>query len=168
MSNPRNELMALVDQIPDPGVKVFTQVMLEDHVPAHFWYKESSAGKYHPSDEHGKYGLLIHSIRVVKVGMIICDSRPELNRSVVMSSCTLHDMCRFGDVKKPAPYTLKSHPDLAAFIIREEGTDIIPEADAIAHAVETHMGRWGNIKPDNKTSWTVHLADNIASKMHTL
>lgn len=168
----KEELYELVGHIPSPLVQAFTQYVLSQ-APWHFWQNPSSAGKYHPKDEHGFEGLLLHTIRVGKVGLVICESADgRLDPNIIIPACVLHDICRYGKGivhgGTDSRYTLPEHPELAADLIRELGNGSGSFVDDIANAVETHTGRWGKIAPRNETEWAVHYADCIAAKSHLL
>ena len=94
--NKKEELYSLTEHIPSPVSRAFTTYCLSQ-APWQFWQKPSSAGKYHPPDEHGLDGLLLHTIRVVKVGLVICDSADgRLDPNIILPACVLHDICRYG------------------------------------------------------------------------
>ena len=155
----RGRLFMMVGQITDPVVNTTTMVILQS-IPEYFWRKPSSAGKHHPSDEHGDGGLALHTLRVARVCWTLCNSRPDVNADVLLSAGILHDIGRYGLGENPSQYTLPDHPDIAAAYIREYGDGLIEE---VACAVETHSGRWGRIHPRNETEWLVHYADCIAA-----
>lgn len=166
----RDELYALLDHVPSPVIRAFTEFTLSQ-APWTFWQRPSSAGKHHPPDEHGHEGLLLHTIRVVKVGLVICDSADgRLDPNVIIPACVLHDICRYGigvvHGGADERYSVREHPDLAATLIRRLGNGSGSFVEDIACAVETHTGRWGRIQPRNETEWAVHYADNIASTVH--
>lgn len=170
MITKKDQLLSLTEHIPDPVVQAFTLYCLSQ-APWTFWQKPSSAGKYHPKDEHGFEGLVLHTIRVVNVGLLICESAGgRLNPNTILPACFLHDICRYGigvvhsglDYKD-SQYSLPEHPELAATLIRKLGNGSGQFVNDIADAVETHTGRWGKIAPRNETEWAVHYADCIAA-----
>ena len=166
----KDELYSLIDHIPDPVTRSFTVYVLSQ-APWHFWQKPSSAGKYHPKDEHGFEGLLIHTIRVINIGLVICGSaQGRLDPNVILPACFLHDICRYGSGVvhggKDYDFSTPEHPELAAGLIRKLGGDSDGYVSDIANAVETHTGRWGKTAPRNETEWAVHYADCIAAKIH--
>lgn len=166
----KDELYMLLNYAPDPVTRAFTEYVLSQ-APWTFWQKPSSAGKYHPKDEHGHEGLLSHTIRVVKVGLIICDSaQGRLDPNIIIPACILHDICRYGigvaHGGADEQYSVKEHPELAATLIRRLGNGSGSFVAGIADAVETHTGRWGRIIPRNETEWVVHYADCIAANYH--
>ena len=166
----KDDLYRLVNFVPAPLVRAFTLYVLSQ-APWTFWQKPSSAGKYHPLDEHGFEGLLIHIIRVVNIGLVICESAEgRLDPSVIIPACILHDICRYGTgvlhSGKDSEYSVPEHPELAAELIRKLGDGSGKFVEHIARAVETHTGRWGKITPRNETEWAVHYADCIAANYH--
>lgn len=166
----KDDLYTLTEHIDNPLARSFTLYILSQ-APWHFWLKPSSAGKYHPPDEHGFEGLLLHTIRVVKVGLVICDSaQGRLDPNVVIPSCFLHDICRYGVGVAyggtDAEYSLPEHPALASGLIRTLGNSSGSFVTRIADAVEAHTGRWGKVIPRNDEEWAVHYADCIAANYH--
>lgn len=168
--NKKDQLLGLTEHIPDPVVRAFTLYGLSQ-APWTFWQKPSSAGKYHPKDEHGFEGLLLHTIRVVNVGLVICDSADgRLDPNIILPACFLHDICRYGigviHGGVDEQYSVREHPELGAMLIRRLGNSSGKFVNDIANAVETHTGRWGKIAPRNETEWAVHYADCIAANYH--
>lgn len=168
--NKKDQLLNLTEHIPDPVVRAFTLYVFSQ-TPWAFWQKPSSAGKYHPKDEHGYEGLLLHTTRVVNVGLVICESAEgRLDPNIILPACFLHDICRYGmgivHEGTDEQYSVKEHPELAARLIRRLGNGSGQFVDDIADAVETHTGRWGKIAPRNETEWAVHYADCIAANYH--
>ena len=166
----KDELYSLTTHIPDPVIRAFTLYVLSQ-TPWTFWQKPFSTGKYHPEDEHGFEGLLLHVIRVVKVGLVICDSAEgRLDPNIILPACVLHDICRYGigvlHGGADAEYSVPEHPELAATLIRRLGNGSGSFVTDIANAVETHTGRWGKTAPRNETEWAVHYADCIAANYH--
>jgi len=160
--NNYSTLFSLLEYIPTPAYRNFTEQVLLS-APTYFWTKPSSAGKYHPPDEHGLEGLLLHTIRVVRIGVILCDLSPRLDPNVVLPACFLHDTRRYGNTEKGSRYSLSNHPELAADFIKGFDSITIDTSD-IALAVETHTGRWGKASPRCENEWAVHYADCIAAK----
>ncbi len=108
----------------------------------------------------------MHTVRVVRIGIILCDStQPMLDPNVILPACFLHDIHRYGDSEPGAVFTLNEHPKLAADFIRRLGASggLNGYVDKIAAAVESHTGRWGRILPKTGEEWAVHYADNIAA-----
>jgi len=166
----KDELYQLTEHIPDPVIRAFTVYMLSQ-APWHFWQKPSSAGKYHPKDEHGFEGLLLHTIRVVGVGSVICESsQGRLDPNIILSACFLHDICRYGlgvvHGGEDSQFSVPEHPELAATLVRRLGDGSGGYVVDIASAVEAHTGRWGKNVPRNETEWAVHYADCIAANYH--
>ena len=66
-------LMDEIDLISNQQIKLFVRsVLLQAKT---FWKIPSSfSGKYHPVDEHGSGGNVLHTKRVVRVAQVISDS----------------------------------------------------------------------------------------------
>ena len=142
-----------------------------DKAPPHFWTKpSSSSGKYHPPDEHGEGGLVLHTIRVEKIAeILIGGSTAPLWVDAVRLAALLHDVARYGLEEEPDEHSNDSHPELAEkFLIRcwEEQFPALPPGflGVACQAIRRHMGRWGKHDPITPEDWIVHNADNIAAK----
>lgn len=160
-----------LESIKDDGIRNLTIECLK-RAPPYFWYKPaSSTGKYHHADENEFAGLLLHTKRVCKVGLILAEawvSTPPINLNIISSACLLHDIKKYGDGK--SQWTVKNHPELGAdFILKIykdlslvlPGQDIVEE---ISNCVRSHMGRWGLTYPEGDNYKIVHLADYIATQ----
>ena len=157
-----------INSISDIRVKALTRAVFQK-VPNYFFtLPASSSGKYHPPKERGPYGLVYHTKEVFRMGVIIQDAYTDVNLDEAKAAILLHDVGRYGLGKAHAPHTLTKHPDVAADLVLtvadEIGMNGSLAAERIASAVRRHMGRWGREKPKTNLDWTVHLADNIASK----
>lgn len=157
--------------INNDGILEFTKLVL-DATPPHFWTKPSSAGKYHPHDEHGIGGLVLHTKRVCQVAEILISSHGGLlpdKCDIIRSSCILHDVRRYGDQEEPEQYSVNNHDLLSAELTKKVwlyNQQLINSGIFydIYHAILSHMGRWGKYPPNSNIEWIVHESDNIASK----
>jgi len=182
------DLLPEIDLISEDAIKSFVRsVLLRSDV---FWKIPSSfSGKYHPSDEHGVGGNVLHTKRVVRLAMIMAESyslSPE-ETDIVLAACLLHDVCKgvvaseTGECRYDPmhPYTV------AKFIsyCQDEDKKFANEAQSstlflgeelvqsILRLVRCHLGPWSPVPetyPITYLDYIVHLSDNIASKIHTV
>lgn len=154
-----------------------------------FWGIPSSfSGKYHPPDEHDSGGNVLHTKRVVRVAMTIADSYSvtEEERDMVIAACLLHDTTKGVESKEEDmfhydpmhPYTVQRLVENAIKHDKEFGTDgastslfLSEEAvHTILRLVRCHLGPWSPVPetmPITYMDYIVHLADNVASKLHS-
>jgi len=134
----------------------------------------STSGKYHPIDELGPDGTIIHTKKVVTVAYELCRAMEcEHNRDEILAACIIHDLRKKGKVSTTG-HTLKEHPNLAAELVEEVQSDTQMLSNKsfkiIKNSVGYHYGQWGTdpwVKP--LTEYTleeqcVFLSDYIASK----
>ena len=153
-------------------VRDFASYLLQE-APDHFWTQPSSStGKYHPSDEHGDGGLALHSIRVKKAADILLSATlPLVEVYAVKLAALFHDVGRYGFEEEPQRYSLGSHAELGSVWFKAKAAFYLDKSQRLTEitniaskAILTHMGRWGNVRPETKEEWIVHYADMIASQ----
>jgi len=163
-----------LDLIEDLAIKEFTELCLiaaPDYIfldcPA------SSSGKFHPIDELGWDGVIIHTRKVVSVGYDLARGLDTADRQdEIVSACIIHDLRKQGITKKG--YTQNNHPKLAADLVAEVhfDTGIITNTsfEIIRSACGYHYGPWSKapwLKPLDQytpTELAVYMADYIASR----
>ena len=181
------DILEEINYIENDEVKSFVRsVMLK---AKSFWTIPSSfSGKYHPPDEHGEGGNLLHTKRVVRVARSICDSYTVTSdeRDMVMAACLLHDVTKgisssdddMFHYDPMHPYTVEALVKKAIEYDKEYSTDgssttlfLNEEAvHTILRLVRCHLGPWSPVPetyPITYLDYIVHLADNIASKIHS-
>lgn len=176
MSNDEEALRGEAEKILDRTLRSFALSCL-DRAPDYFWTKpSSSSGKYHPPDEHGEGGLVLHTSRVVKLSEILLKSAvPPVMVDSVRFAAIFHDVGRFGFEANPAEHSLKDHPELASKWLEEQVAHFLSkdrirdpifrmELNVAQRAIESHMGKWGGNPPSSKEDWIVHSADMVASQ----
>lgn len=170
-----SNLLFEVDQIKDPAVGLVA-IRCFRSLPEYFWkIPSSSSGKYHPEDEIKEGGLVLHTLRTIKVFKEMAPlhkfSQHEIDLGV--AALVLHDCCKAGMENEPVEHTLHEHPLLAAKFIKEHAPkECEKEAKQIASLVKTHMGQWNTSKyskvklpvPKTALQKAVHEADYIASR----
>lgn len=155
-------------------VKEFTKLCLSE-APDYFFTDcpASTTGKYHPIDELGADGTILHTKKVVTVAYILCRGLDcEKYRDQILSACIIHDLLKQG--KKKTGHTTKNHPALAAELVEQvqNATQLLDEEsyNIIRNGVGYHYGLWstGDWKKDIReftmTELCVYLSDYFASK----
>lgn len=163
-----------LDLIFDKKIKEFTKVCLMV-APSYVFLDcpASSSGKYHPIDELGWDGTIIHTKRVVTVAYDLCRGLScESNRDLIISACIIHDLRKQG--LERSGHTVKNHPDLGAQLAEEVSRDTgyLSEHQfaIIYNSVGYHYGPWSSGKwvklldDYTKEELCVYLADYTASK----
>ena len=182
------DLIEEINLISSTNIKSFVRSVLLKATD--FWKIPSSfSGKYHPIDEHGIGGNVLHTKRVVRIAKIISDSYilDQQERDLIYSASILHDVTK-GKRKDNSedcvydpfhPYTLDK---FVSWCIEEDkkytsegsSTTLYLDEDtiqSILRLVRCHLGPWSPIPetmPSTHAEMIVHLADNIASKLHNI
>jgi len=164
----RNTLGLQVRAIKNEEIRDVIEKVLKS-LPEGFWSRECSK-KFHPEDERGLHGNLIHTIRVAKVADRIVETTDNYStdeRDLVVGAAILHDCLRHGEFGS-SPWSEKDHPHLVRPFI-EKKVGITGEiVDKLCDIIETHMGQW-YYKPAPLNDLTpndiVHLADFLASQV---
>jgi len=184
-------LMPLIQEInliKNDDIKSFVRSVLIK--ASSFWEVPSSfSGKYHPPDEHGVGGNMLHTKRVVRTASVLCASYvlSDEESDVVIAACLLHDVTK--GIKREDeesfsydpmhPYTVQSFVEKCIAHDKEYGDDsgsttlfIQEEAiQTIMRLIRCHLGPWSPVPetyPITYLDYIVHLADNVASKLHIL
>ena len=163
ISDKEEAIKYLVEFIKDESLSEKIKNILNDEVPDYFWINpSSSSGKYHPSDERGKFGLVLHTCRVVKIVDDLCVAAQITgsNREELIAAAILHDSFKY-DLPPGNHHTVKLH-----CIIPGEQLSI---SDRINQSIRTHDGQWGI--PDewqyaDEYQQLLHYADYIASRSY--
>jgi hypothetical protein len=182
-------LMDEIDLISNQQIKLFVRsVLLQAKT---FWKIPSSfSGKYHPVDEHGSGGNVLHTKRVVRVAQVISDSYGLITqeKDVVYAACLLHDVTKgiaYDDNKEDFFYDPMHPYTVGAFVKKCQENDkkygsesasstlFLDEetVQSILRLVRCHLGPWSPIPETVPTTYMdmiVHLSDNVASKLHTI
>jgi len=133
----------------------------------------SSSGKFHPVDELGGDGTVIHTKRVFTLAYDYSRMLDvEHHRDEICSAALLHDMAKQGLDK--SGHTVKDHPQIMAGIIADVYNTGFKtkldknSANIIYWAVRNHYGPWSlDKKPIPQYSMeelAVYVADYTASK----
>ena len=133
----------------------------------------SSTGKFHPIDELGADGTVLHTKKVFTVAYQLSRGLEcESSRDEILAACLIHDLRKQG--MKKTGHTAKNHPQLAADLVQEvqDATQMLSEKsyNIIRNACGYHYGPWSSkawkkdLDKYTREELTVYLADYIASK----
>jgi hypothetical protein len=160
----RNFVIKVFDNVPDYGFKV----------------SASSTGKYHPVDERGNLGTVIHSRRVVKWAVIFAEAfelTDPKDLDIVVASSILHDLGKRGFGKEPSRWTLREHGSIMVGPMTRAREETGLDWDLftpIRECVKYHNGKWTEkevrkpLEEFTRHELCVHVADMSASRMHRL
>jgi len=135
--------------------------------PDYFWERPTtSTGKYHPEDERGKYGNVLHTKRVFIQYSNIASVDKDMDRlseyeySCGRSAALLHDMMKYGWPSDNNTHTQDDHDVIASEVAQHLG-DLPPE---VYNPISAHMAKWGEgKKPETLNEWLLHRADKAVS-----
>jgi len=163
-----------LDLIFDETIREFTRLCI-CAAPDYFFTDcpASSTGKFHPIDELGADGTILHTKKVFTVAYQLCRGLVcESSRDEILAACLIHDLRKQG--MKKSGHTAKNHPALAADLVKEvqDATQMLSNKSyqIIRNACGYHYGPWSSKiwfkELDTYTSeeLTVYLSDYIASK----
>lgn len=133
----------------------------------------STSGKYHPLDELGWDGTIIHTKKVFTVAYTLCRGLAcEDYRDEILSASIIHDLRKQGIVS--TGHTTKNHPELAALLVDEvqNATQLLSDTSykIIRGCVGYHYGPWSNgdwskdLTQYTSAELCVYLSDYVASK----
>ncbi len=191
MGKENEVLSTLLDEINlivDESIKSFVRsILIRNDL---FWKIPSSfSGKYHPSDEHGEGGNVLHTKRVVRIAWYMSESYSlsQEEKDIVIAACLLHDLCKgvheggSDDCRYDPmhPYTVGNFISSCQekdkkFASESESSTLFLSEDivqSILRLVRCHLGPWSPIPetyPITYLDYIVHLSDNIASKVHLI
>jgi len=135
---------------------------LENDVPEYFWINPSSSSrKYHINDEKSKFGLVLHTCRVVKVMVDLCISAQITgsDRDDLIVAAILHDAIKYGIPGNH--HTVSNHPNLVG--------EHLSISDKVNNLIRTHSGQWfnpGEWADADEHQRLLHQADYIASRSY--
>jgi hypothetical protein len=165
-----------LDLISKPIVREFTEACITASPDYVFEdCPSSSTGKYHPIDELGPDGTILHTKRVFALAYELSRGLDcEHNRDEICAAALLHDMAKRG--LKSSEHTVKDHPQimakLVASIYREKFQGKLSRESAliIYYGIFYHYGPWTS-RSDKKplSEYTpeelcVYVSDYVSSK----
>ena len=157
--------------IVDPDIKDFVKKCIA-FAPNYFWkIPSSSTGKYHPEDEHGEGGAVLHTKRVVRIVDDLCRNFDIKNkdRDCVISAAIMHDFCKNGFPSNTG-HTVDGHGTLWVNILNQVvNKDLVLNSEVtktISRLIACHMARFDIpfVETSNKLDLIIQVADYIVSR----
>jgi len=158
----------------DGNVREFTRICVVS-APDYFFTDcpASTTGKYHPIDELGADGTILHTKKVFTTAYALCRAMGcEEYRDQILSACIIHDLRKQGLTR--SGHTTKNHPALAADLVDEvQGATQLLDKNShgiIRNSVGYHYGLWSTkawfkpLKEYTPEELCVYLSDYVASK----
>lgn len=145
-------------------------IIVANSIPQYFFeIPASSTKKYHPVWANQKGGLVAHSLITMqwaKELLRLEGFNPEKQDEVMFASA-FHDAYKNG--LQNTNYTVSRHPQLGAENIYSILSYHLPKShtvdvDLIHRLIITHMGQWGEHKPQTSLEKLVAMADYCASR----
>jgi len=165
-----------LDLISQPEIRAFTEACIE--VSPDYVFEDcpsSSSGKYHPIEELGPDGTVLHTKKVFALAYELSRGLDcEHHRDEVCAAALLHDMVKQGLVK--SGHTVKNHPklmaELVASVYKEKFQDKLDRDSAliIYYGIFYHYGPWTSESVKKPLSaytpeeLCVYVADYVSSK----
>lgn len=179
-------LLPEIDLIASEEIRSFIRsILLKSTV---FWEIPSSfSGKHHPPDEHRESGNVLHTKRVVRVASILADSYSltDSEKDILIAAALIHDITKGVESDGSVKYD-PMHPYTVGKFVTEclqydktyandnhSSTIFIAEDElqSILRLVRCHLGPWSPVPetiPITYMDYILHVADNIASKIHAI
>lgn len=169
-----NIFLPELKRIYDPVIREFTKLCIM-HAPDYVFLDcpASSTGKYHPLDELGPDGNIIHTKKIFTLAYEMSRAMDcEYNRDLILSACLIHDLRKRGLTN--TGHTHRRHPEFAADLVDEvqEATQLLNEEqhNILRNCVGYHYGPWSyknwlkSIDEYTREELVLYLADYVASK----
>jgi HD superfamily phosphodiesterase len=166
--------------IRNEDIKKFVEEVFK-YIPEHgFTTTASTSMKYHPKDERGHLGNVVHSKKVVRWAHIYAEAfgaTDSLRLDILTASCVLHDLGRRGLGDKPSPHTLREHASIMTGPLEKVQAEVkldIRVFNSIKDCVRYHNGKWTEkeirkpLSEYTRLELLVHLADMAASRMYLI
>lgn len=172
-----NLLKDYCDLIHREDIKTDTiRLLNQPEVLEAFKYPSSISGLFHPQDEIGEYGLLLHSLRVCNFAIqlyrcIEDHSNNSLAYDILIASALLHDV-PYKNIEGVSNY--KHAYTNAEWYYKNSKLDKEIK-DRITSCILHHTGRWLAENhsdyqkfPSDLLCWSIHQADCMSSRKNIL
>lgn len=181
-----NPLLLEINFISDEGIRSFVRsILLKSD---NFWEIPSSfSSKYHPADEHGQGGNVLHTKRVARIALDIVESYSLSleEKDIIIAAALIHDVTKGISIDdndsfqydQMHPYTVNQFVNECQKIDKEFANDSTSSSlfisedslQTILRLVRCHMGPWSPVPetyPITYMDYILHVADNVASNLH--
>lgn len=169
-------------KIENSEILSFTEIVLKNAPDSFFNYPASSTGKYHPVTSLGSGGLIVHTKEVFWIANTILDTQLDIfnncNKDIVLSSCLLHDIYKYGDNNyhmmknhgSSAVWWIECLPDVEQFFSVYDKYHLPKWYLHILNCIHAHHGRFSTEWGDTYTieMAIVHISDYLASRKFLL
>ena len=171
----KKEFFDRIEKISDHRLKTLIKnVFNEDNFRK---FSNSPAGKsWHHSYV---FGLIEHTLEIIRICDLMCDIHPEINRDLLISGAIMHDFGKTEELSVDASFNytdkgkLLGHIVIAAMIINEETKNIsgFPEElkNNLLHLVLSHQGKLefaSPVIPKTLEAITLYQADELSAKVN--
>jgi len=168
----KNELELIIN----PAIREFVEECLKQ-APDYVFTDcpSSSSGKYHPIEELGPDGTVLHTKKVFAMAYELSRGLDcEQYRDEICAAALLHDMAKQGMTQ--SGHTIKTHPQVMAMqvadVYKSKFTDKLDRESAlkIYYGIFYHYGPWSNGEAKKPLSdyqpWelVVYISDYVCSK----
>ena len=157
------ELYSQIELISNSSIRNFVQDMVS--LQRSSFFTQPASQDHHLLDERGESGNLLHTIRVIRIVLVLVDacSMTKDSKDILVTGAILHDLGRY-DLK--GKYTGKDHPTIVRKIAEEHNLSC-EYYELIMNVIESHMGKWGNppFNPDIGLAEALHLADCVEAHL---
>ncbi len=157
------ELYSQIELISSTSIRVFVQDMVS--LERSSFFTQPASRNHHLLDERGESGNLLHTIRVVKIVLMLAEACGMTRdpKDILIASAVLHDLCRYDQEGK---HIGKGHPLLVRKLAEEYGL-VCSFYELIMDMIEKHMGKWGDppFTPNIGMDAILHLADCVEAHL---
>jgi 3'-5' exoribonuclease len=165
----------VVEALENAQMKRLLTAILDDEKIARDFKRCPAAVNYHQSYIGG---LLEHTVKILEMGVFVCEQYPRLNRDLLLAGIILHDIGKTREMKYDGPFEytdpgkLLGHLVIGVMMIQEKMRDLpdFPEdlRDVLYHLILSHHGEyeWGSPKlPMTPEALALHHLDNLDAKV---
>lgn len=188
-----NEVLStLLDEINLIGaeeIQQFVRSVLLKTSPLFWEIPSTFSSAHHPPDEHLSSGNVLHTKRVVRIAVMLCESYSlsDSDRDNIVAAAILHDVTKGVPSEIEGqfhydpmhPYTVNKfvksciQHDKTYASDTNSSTLFIAEEDlqTILRLIRCHLGPWSPVPetmPITYLDYILHISDNIASKLHVI
>lgn len=167
-----NEIKKFIDQIDNLKLHQLVKTLFEENIEKLSYYPAASKN-------HHEYvsGLAYHTYGMLKVAESFCTLYPTLNKDLLYSGITLHDLGKTIELSGPVvpEYTLEGkllgHISISNAMIKETADKLHIEGEEVTllqHMILAHHGKneYGSpVLPQIKEAEILYLIDNIDARM---